>query len=91
MLLDDVVRGSERLSQQRGDDLVRRLSAVERSYQRLDDCHGTVVGARVRPRLERMGLRDVPQTPLRSFVGVQAQMQAERHGVDCAGKIDIGR
>src|SRR5207248_4604732 len=71
---DDVVRGSFRAIAQRREDFVRRAAAVERSDERLHDRNGALVRARVAPRFEKVGFRNVPVTQGRRLIVVLREM-----------------
>ena len=67
-----------RSAAQDGQHFVRRLAAVERRDQRLDDRHGAVVGAHVAPRFEVVRLGDVPVAERRGLVLVADRGARER-------------
>src|SRR3546814_16771111 len=58
------------------EHFVRTAALIERRHQGLHNADRAVVRARIRPAFERVGLRQMPVTQLRSFVRVQAEMKA---------------
>ena len=71
VVLHDLVTAAVGLRGERAQQLVGRTSLVQGRDERLDDRHGAVVGTRVAPRFERVGVGDVPVGQVRRFVGVQ--------------------
>ncbi len=67
------------------------FAVVERGDQGLDDRDGSVVGAGVAPGFQRMRLRHLPVTQLRSLVLVKPDADSEPHFAHRAGKIEIAR
>src|SRR3546814_13880624 len=58
------------------EHFVRTAALIERRHQGLHNADRAVVRARLRPAFERVGLRQMPVTQLRSFVRVPAEMKA---------------
>ncbi len=56
---------------------MRGLAVVKRRDQRLHDCDGAIVRARVAPRLEVMRGGNVPVTDIGRFVVVETQVRAQ--------------
>ena len=91
VLAHEVVAGSFTALTQRGQHLVRRLTAVQRRDERLDDRHGAIVGPDVAPGFQEVRLGYVPLAHLRGLVFIQADMRADRHLGERGGELQIGR
>ena len=92
VLAHDVVAGTLAAAfGERRQDFVRRLAAVERRDERLNDRDGAVVGPHVAPHLEVVRLGDVPLALLGGLVFVQTDVGAQPHLGERVAELQIGR
>ena len=70
-----IVGAQHRLIQQRLQNMMRRLAAIERIDHRLHNRNRAVVGPHIRPRLEIMRRGNVPVRLLARLVDMRAQMR----------------
>ena len=89
--LDDVVSRPIRLVREGREQLVGGLARKERSDERLKNRDRAVDGARVAPRLEVVGRRDVPVAHPRGLVVVEAPVDPERDLAHRPGELEVGR
>ena len=73
-LAHSLIRAQLRLVQQRLENVMRCLAAIERLNQRLHNRHRAVIRPRVRPRLQRVRRRNVPVRFVSSLVVMRTQM-----------------
>ena len=59
------------------EEMVRRLSAIERINHRLHNRNRSVISARIRPRLQEMRRRNVPVRILPRLVHMRAEMRSQ--------------
>ena len=77
------------LGGERGEEIVRRLTLVERLDQRLHQRDGAVERSRIPPAFERMCLRDVPVAERRGLVNVRRVIDDERDFDEALGEAQV--
>ena len=92
MLAEEVVSGALGPARERRQHLVRGLRrGIEGIDERLDEGDRPVEGAGIAPRLQAVGLGDLPVAPLGGLLGVQPEVDPQRHLVQLRREIEVGR
>ncbi|MCG3121215.1 MAG: hypothetical protein ALAOOOJD_04215 [bacterium] len=88
---DVVARTAPTCRGEHREHFVAGFAAIKRRNQRLNDGGGSIKGAGITPRFQRVRLGNVPMTELRGFIIIKTEMDARLDFGKLGGKIKLCR